>query len=430
MRDAQIPNNPQLEGDARMRVFGGRVAKVPKEFTVMAIGPTARINVGTFAGISEKSEFTVKSDDKLTNVRLIARNVEPYFCEATVEGGAARVGDTVVLTKWQPSFSALKVALKADLPSDESLLPQLRGLFVSGDEPPLPAYELVDAQSESDMVLWITRPSEGEMDKTTGLPKSDETREPWVWVMSPDENALYNKQKDLKTPMSEKGLSVLKNNLERLGNLRGLYNIPLPEVGSDGPTIKYKLFAPVADGEWSTLSKDNRLRLTGAKLGTPLDWKLSRVVSADGGDIERQPEERLLSVRVENNTNRPYYIYAVNATPDAKIFPFLPLEEFTTPTLVKPGQSLDFEHHLFFEEEDEYARVFATLDPINIHILTQAAIEKYRGEKKGSLRDNKNSVEDMLREQIYRGSARGSGGFSGVPPTTLTSTGVRFMIKR
>ncbi|MDR2529527.1 MAG: caspase family protein [Synergistaceae bacterium] len=423
MRNAQIPQNPSLEGDVSLKIFGGRVKAIPKKFTITRAYPSVQVNVGTFAGISEKSEFQVENKGMLTGVRLVVERAEPYVCEVSVEGGVARVGDVAVLTKWMPSFSSMKVALRAYFQTDEPLLDDLRRIFVESEDV-LAAYEVVDSPDQSGMVLWVTRPMRDGggnflMEENSGLPQCAETAAPQVWVMDPSQSYLYNRQEALKIEWDEKGREVLARNLERLARLYGLYNMPFPEGDGDAVAIEYKIFAPALSGEWGALSEEQRLELTHAPQGVPRRWKLSRIVSANDVGLERRPEERLLSIRVENRSDRPYHIYGVNATPDAMILPFLPAEQGTL-TEVKPGQIRDFKDHLTLTDEDEYIRVFATLKPINIHILAQQAIETHRKEKRGA----KNPVEGMFMEQLYR--TREATASSGFTPAELSSKGTRF----
>ena len=419
MSNAGIRQTPLREGEIRRKVFGGLVGEIPKNFTVTRVSPEVRVNAGTFAGIFEKSEFQLEKKGRLTNTKLIVKKVEAFSCEVNVKDGAAEVGDVVVLTKWQPSFQPLKVALEVYFPSDRPLLSSLKNLF-SADA--LAAYELVDAPEKSDMVLWVTRPVT-DTGNSIIFPKSMETANPQIWVMDPSQNHLYNGLKNLKIPYDEKGLEVLVQNLEKLARLHGLYNMPLPEGGrEEALIIEYKLFVPVTEKEWNALPSDKRLKLTNE---TPPYWKLNRIVSSRNPGFNRLGEERLLSVRVENKTSHSYHIYAINATLDAEIIAFLPgLDKRNTE--VRPGQTSNFTDHLFLTDEDEYVRVFATLQPIDIYILEQKAVAAYREAIRSgvAVRSENHPIEAMLRELLY--PTRGRPAFSGFPPAELTSMGTRF----
>jgi hypothetical protein len=419
--------NPSFEGNVLMKVFGGLVEEIPKKFIVTSTFPVVRLNVGTFAGVADKSEFRVEKESVLTNTRLIVQKADAYTCEVSVEGGAVKAGDVAVLTKWQPSFSPLKVALQADFPSDEPLLSQLRDLF-SGDR--LPAYELADSPGTSHMVLWLTRPMKDEkgnivLEEGSALPKVQETVSPEVWVMDPSQAYLYNKREDLKVPLDEEGLKILARNLDRLGRLHGLYAMRLPEGGDEKLTLEYKLFVPASEEEWSALSDDKREQLTRAPKDTPLKWKLNRIVPANDPEVELQTEEGLLQVRVDNQSDQPYHIYGINATSDAKILPFLPRVQSKL-TEVKPGQVREFDDSLVLTEEQEYVRVIATLNPINIHILEQSAMEAYKAYcKKEKSQSESNPIEAMFRQQLY--PTRGESAFSGFAPAEISSKGTNFL---
>jgi hypothetical protein len=240
-----------------------------------------------------------------------------------------------------------------------------------------------------------------------------ESAAPQIWVMSPSLNYLYNGLKNLQIPYDAKGLKILTKTLEKLARLHGLYNMTLPENGGDKALkIEYKLFVPIAEAEWKALPDNKRLKLTNE---TSQYWKLNRIVSSRLPVFERRPEEALLSVRVENQTSRSYHIYGVNATPNAEIIAFLPGADKHA-TEVRPGETSDFTDHLILTEDDEYIRIYATSQPIDIYVLEQDAIA-VRG-------DAHNPIEAMLREQLY--PTRGRLVHSGLSPTELTSMGTRF----
>jgi hypothetical protein len=427
MRGAGLTQNPFLEGENRRQIFGGLVDKIPKKFTVTSVSPSVRIDVGTFAGVSENSEFQVEKYGALTDARLTVKKADPYTCEADVLSGSVELGDTVILTKWQPSFTSLKVAIGADYPSDEPLVGKLRDLIAGSDR--LAVYELTDSTAESDMLLQVTRPitdADGKivMEENSGLPKkktaTPETA-PEVWVMAPSQANFYNGRENLKAALDEKGLELLEENLEKLARLHGMYNMRFSKGDDEGLDIQYRLFVPTTEEEWNALSDDARIELGQAPEGKPLKWKQSRVVSANDDGIDRLPEEGLLQVRVDNQSDRPYHIYGVNATRDAQITVFLPSIQETL-TQVLPGKKRDFKEILFLNDADEYVRVVATLNPINnIHILDQEAVR---------VRTNKGDlslVENLLLEQVYR-STRGDPGYAGIAPADLSSTGTSFVI--
>ena len=428
MRDAQIPQTPSLEGsppNLRMNIFGGMVDEIPKRYTVTHADPTVRINVGTFAGVSEKSEFQAERDGKLTDTRLTVQKAEAFDCEAEVKGGPVKVGDIVVLTKWQPSFPTIKVAFRADFPSDEPLLSKLRKLF---DDNKLAAYEFADSSQNSHMLLLVTRPKKDQngnavMVPDSALPEISQTADPEVWVLDPSQAYFYNKQENLKTDLSEKGLEVLAGNLGRLARLYGLRNMRLPEGGGEGLVLEYKLYVPVSDDEWATLSDDVRTNLTRAPSGYPLKWKLSRIVPANDATVDRRHEESLLVVRADNRSDLDYYIYGINATPNAEIVPFLPDTQAPLSTKVEPGQARDFGSVLILTEEDEYVRVMAALNPFNVHNLKQSAVEAYI--KREKIRSG-NPIEAMLLQRLYP-TTRGDSPFIGVPPAELASVGTNFL---
>jgi hypothetical protein len=429
MSGGGVPQTPLPEGNFNRLVFGGLAGEIPKRFTVTYVSADsseARVNAGTFAGVSEGSEFRLVKDGVVTDVRLIVQKAETYACDVKVEGGEAETGGAAVLTKWEPAFPSLKVAFKAALPSDEPVASELRKLF---EADALSAYEPVDSPDRSNIVLWAVRPvidADGNavMEENSGLPKCAETEALQVWVMDPSQNYPYNRQDNLKITYDEKGRAVLAQNLERLARLYGLRNMSLPGGGDEALTIEYRLFVPASESEWETLPENERLKLT---RGTPPLWKLSRVVPSDSPGFERRPDEGLLSVKADNRSARPYHIYAINATPDAMILPFLPESGHSVSTEVKPGQTVEFESHLLLTEDDEYVRVFATLRPINIHILAQKAIEGHQAGTRSAAaaRPESDPIETVLRRQFYP-ETRGGPASPALTPADLISMGTRF----
>jgi hypothetical protein len=433
MHDAGITQqNPSLEGDGRLQIFGGRVGEVPRKFTVAKTSPAITINVGSFAGVSEGSEFQVQKGGELTGARLVVQKAEPYTCEVKAEGGGVAVGDVVLLTKWKPPFPALKVAVRADYSRDEPLAAQLRGLIASDDR--LAAYELAEKPDESQMLLLVTRPKKGADGKLIPegegalIPQLDETAAPEVWILDPSQSSFYNGLDDLRKPFDDDGLSVVTRNMERFARLYALYNMPVPRGdAAAGLEIEYLLFTRASDEEYEALSDDQRVKLDGldAPAGAPLKWKLSRIVPAGGaGEVERNPDEGILLVRAKNPTDTPYYVYAINATPDAHILPFLPGFQ-TTLTIVNPHQSRAFQDILLFTDEREYVRVIATLQRINVHILAQSSVERER--RTGGEKGESNPIEDMFSNTLYR--SRGAPARTTLAPAEMTTTGMSFVTK-
>jgi hypothetical protein len=144
----------------------------------------------------------------------------------------------------------------------------------------------------------------------------------------------------------------------------------------------------VSEEEWGKLPEENRLRVEHEDWKP---WKLSRTIQVDGNDINLQPGEEKLSIEVKNNSQRSYYIYGINATPDACIVSFLfPGKKMTTE--VRPGETSDFSDRycLNFDNPSEYVRVIAATEPI-VHVWEQSALD----------------VEIMEDEDISRGKPSG-----------------------
>ena len=126
-------------------------------------------------------------------------------------------------------------------------------------------------------------------------------------------------------------------------------------------------------------------------------WGLERTISADDDDdVKLAPEERLLEIRAANHSSRPLHIYAINATPDASILPFLPYSNLRA-SEVKPGEIRTFsEDGLLLEEEWEYIHIVASENAFDIQGLYQEGFVTYpdRSGTRGSIPQ----ADDVLNE--------------------------------
>ena len=423
MRSAAISQTPMLEGNTWMKVTGGISEEEPGYFSVMEVISSGKVklNAGILSGISVGSEFQPpNAKENEVNTVLTVQNVEANSCTANVRGDPVTIGDIVTLTKWRPVFERIKIAIQSDFASDEALASTLAGLFENDN---LAAYELVDSPAVSRLVLWICRPrvdEKGEvvLRKDSGLPESDEGAIAQVWIMDPSQASLYGGQENLKILLNEEGIAILSRNLVRIAKLYALRNMQFPGDGFENLSVKYKLFVTATDTEWDDIQEGERVEL-------PLPqkkWKLNRIVTADGTDVWRSPEEQILALLVQNNSRQSYYIYSINATPEANISAFLPPDKRIFNTEVPPGETRDFSDIsvLFLEDNQEYVRVIAAISPINIHVLSQSAFET-------TARSENNIIEEMLHETIYR--TRGNAGSFTISPYDLISKATLFLKK-
>ena len=152
--------------------------------------------------------------------------------------------------------------------------------------------------------------------------------------------------------------------------------------------IEYKLFMKVSPEEWDALPDESRLVVEKAEKTGWKYWKSSRTIAPGVNDVKLQPGEEMLSIKAVNNSQRPYYLYGVNATPDACIIQFLPGSGNTEE--IKPGETKDFSasYGLIFEKPREYVCILASPAPV-AHCWKQPAfdVEEAREE---------NAIEDIL----------------------------------
>jgi hypothetical protein len=427
MKGAGLSQNPEIEGDgAKMKVFGG-IGAIPKKFTVTRVYPVIEVNAGSFAGISEGSEFQLERNGALTGTKLTVKKASPFTCEAAEtasEGEPLKIGETVVLTKWQPSFPKIRLAFKADFPVDEPRLSELREI-IAGDQN-LAAYEFADTSGKIDMLLLVARRERNENGETAAA----ETAEPEIWFMDHSQESPYNGLDALKiTGFGEQGMKDMTDNLARLANLKGFLDMDLPEGNGGDLRIQYKLYTAVSEDEWKELPPEERFdKETKDGAGNRLRWKLSRVVPAEEGMADRRPDEGLLSVSVKNNSKLPYYIYGINATREAKITPFLPRTN-RGDTEVKAGENRDFTdltHVLLLEENEEYVRVIASGAKTDISMLAQDAIIMRDAARIAANKGNSNPIEAMLTQHIY--PTRGDFPVTDISPEDLSSRITSFVI--
>ena len=220
MRSAAIVQTPMLDGNTRMEVFGG-ISEQPSYFSVMAeISPyEVELNAGILSGISVGSEFQpLNAKENAVSTVLTIRSVQANSSTAYVRGDPVAIGDPVTLTKWQPAFPRIKIAIQSDFVSDEAPASTLISLFENNN---LAAYELVDSPVESSLVLRVHRPKVDEAGKVVqqdnlGLPESEETANPQVWIMNPSLTSFYGRQENLKISLTEEGIDILRRNLDRM----------------------------------------------------------------------------------------------------------------------------------------------------------------------------------------------------------------------
>jgi hypothetical protein len=378
LRNARVTQTPLFEGNARLQVFGGRLADIPRDFMVMSVEPSGEVilNSGLFSGISAGSEFQLRHPSgALSGVTLTVRQVDLYSCVALARGGSAKIGDTAALTQWHPSFSPMKIAIQPRPVPEDSLTAALANCVQE-----LPAYKLESSPLESRLVLRVVRAEE-----------NSDTSLPLVWFLAPD-NAIFYGANAINVPLNDRGLFDLRRYLERLTRLHLLQNLEFPGDDASGSSetpvnVEYKLFVPASEEEWGNIPRGGKLE---ADSIIPSKWKLSRIVDSDQPELKLQDGERILKLRVTNHSSRTYYVCAFNAAPDARIVSFT-----TKNREVRPRSGIDFDRPLLLENDWEYIRVFAstTRDFINITWLSQEDIETRSGEENFFVR---NPVDAMF----------------------------------
>jgi hypothetical protein len=438
LRDAQVPQTPQLEGNARRRLFAdgeGGAENVFMVTSVYADGKKVLVNIGSLAGITPGSVLRAGAEDK-PDALLTVVTSNPTDCEAEVTQGTVATGDTVVLQTWAAEAFTLRAYLRTDRAEDAGLLDAVKKAYfppepangaarpVAGTSAKLQALKLVDKPDEADMVLWVLRPGKdtlGNFVRAPGafLPESDPKAAPELWVVDPGETGFFGGRESLRAPLTDKGLSALAENLGRMLRMRAVLDMPMPVAGEAPVNFTCRVYIPCPENEWDTIAPADRADFTAAGYGK---WKFGRTLPVDGQDMNLSEQERCLIVEAENTTSEPYYVYGINITENAAITSFLPDTSRMIVTDVPPkGKRIFRDTALILTDPVEYVRFMAVKRQFDISLLEQEELQVTRSKGTG------NPVENLLQGQLFPAS-RGAKASLSISPSAWST--VKAMISR
>ena len=184
----------------------------------------------------------------------------------------------------------------------------------------------------------------------------------------------YERHENRDIPLDEEGKLFLIHDLERLAKLYQLENMRLPPPNPELLSMEYKLYAAAEREEWETLPEAKRFHVS--TVSAPYYGKLTRTVSAGTRDIPLEEDEKFVILSVANRSSQPFFIYGINATPDAAIIPFLLPAGISYSTEIKPGERRDFKEILLeLTEVREYVRIIAGVSPLDVGFLEELASE-------------------------------------------------------
>jgi hypothetical protein len=375
LKDAGYAQRPVIEGRAGTRVLAGESSGAAA-FNVTRVadeGNRVVINAGALNGIGPRSVFAA-GNARNPSALLTVTESRPAECDAHLVSGSVKAGDAVTLKEWSAPDFVLRFFINPVPGADAQYVGDIRKML-SG----FPVYAEVDHPEKADMLFWVLRPQKnkggGYMPAPSSeLPQTDSSAAPEVWVTSPGETMLEG-GKNLRASLTREGLDTLRVNLERFARKHALLNMPAPDAGNAPILFTYHIYAPCGEPEWPGLPENSR-----KDLHEHGKWKLTRTVPAEGQDYALHDKEKLIFVEARNQTQQEYYVYGLNITGNASVTSFLPPSSFIMDTKVPPMQSVLFtESALLLEEFEEYVRLMASLTPVDVGRLEQAAMTGTRG---------------------------------------------------
>lgn len=383
--------HPQIEGDRRQTVFGGRFTDRPRTAAVTYVsydGKKAQIDEGHLLGVTPGSVYELfnPQSNEPAAATLTITQTEPTRSKGTVEG-TLRAGDRVVLTRYIPDTAPIRILVRADLETD---LPLAATLAAAVER--MPICTVSDNQKQSDFVLRILRPKEEEgVDLSTGtrrsLPESFPDQTPQCWILRPDEHLLHP---DLTIDFSktDQGVRTVCRNLEKIFRMNNLITL----TAAPGRPSPVALTASI----WEKAPPGNGcgLQVEGAnwrKIATAKDRGMAPI------DLE---VDRLLTFSIQNNADASYFTYLINIAPDGRIIPFYPtLFQSREYGRIDPGQTREITDVTLYMDRPgiEYVRLIASRQPIDIHALGQSGYQKSRARRRP---DKLTALDALLRIKV------------------------------
>ena len=368
--------DPQIEGDRQRVVFDGDFPDTGKTVAVTSVssdGKYANIDAGALVGVTVGSVYrkATPATEGITPPRIEITKVNPTFSSGKTTG-AFKVGDLVVLEKYQAASRPRKVFVHADMAQDRELA---RRLATAVDK--LRSFETVPDQSGSEFVLAILRPEKnaaGDYVYKQGhdtLPKSSAKVPPECWILLPSE-ALY--QKDLKVSLAspERGISTVCEDLEKIVRVENLLGL---RSGTGDEQSPVKLTIAVYDEGQKTADNEADAICVSDNYGRERCWTEEIKTFAADGTLQDGLLQagRILVFTAENTGDKPYYVYLYNITSTGQINPVYPgIVDSREAFLLQPGQTKQAGAYLEVDGKvDEYIRLIASENPINHHLLRQ-----------------------------------------------------------
>jgi hypothetical protein len=404
---------PQLEGERSRQVIGGGFIPMPPTIPIIKIdGDTVTIQAGILSGVTVDSVYRLyvpdRSDthpsplpggDPQNLPTLTITEVKTFVSSGKTEG-TFKKGDLVVEESHAYHFPPIKIYVDTDYPDgqDKPLLQAIRSAFqVRPDKTsPLPAYSLTDDPQQAEIHLYLLRPKlEGGQyvyEASDVLPKSFPEQSPEVWVLSPEHRLLYD---NLRIPFDDaapdRGLKVLRDNLNKLARIRELKALSSPRDSKLKVAVDVYQLSPVA----SCQEGPDCISVPG--LGFHRKSGPYRFQELEGGIF---PKGEIFTFTLLNESKDDYYCYLLNISPDGTVAAIFPdLEAGAEYAVVKAEEVRDLISEVGLLADlpgEETIKLIVSSQPIDISVLETAGFQQ-RGGEKGCF----NPLERLLVNAVY-----------------------------
>ncbi|GAB6038816.1 hypothetical protein JCM15519_33750 [Fundidesulfovibrio butyratiphilus] len=395
LSNAGYGQQPQFEGDKTLGVRGQRAEAGPGRYAVLYVSSdktVATIEAGSILGVTKGSVFRKVDAAPGQEGTVTIDLLDTTRAKGSISG-SIQAGDQLILSSYMPADRPLRVHLHADSPEDARQLDTLRARLKE-----MPAIQVTGAQSDSDVVLWVFRPGEGdvksylEAPEGRGLPASAPGNPVQCWMLTPAERFL-NGQKQLRYLLDDRGLKRLQEDLGRLLKVRGLLDLPSAPGQGGGYAVDVKLYLPADSAQEPQEGCGQYKRIL-----NKLYKFVGKASLSNLSELERPNAPTMVFFEIRNQSNEDYWFYIINFTRDGHVLA-VPLSGSTiNPTdpvyLVKAGESKAFcESGLKMTEDVEYLRVLASKTPVDVRIVEQDAFH-------GGIRGAGNTLETLLAGSV------------------------------
>ncbi len=380
-----VVQQPQLEGEHRQQVLGGRFTPQPPTIPVVKIAPDwIKLSAGSLSGVTKGSVYRLyqaQHPNPQSLPSLTITQIKP-FASYGKPTGTFKTGDLVVEESHAYHFTPIKVFLDADDPNgkDKPLLQAIQAAFQPSADgiKRFPAYRLTHDPFQSDLRLYIVRPKH-------------HNQPPELWVLTP-EGRLFNPNLKMSFHNTKKGLQLLQDNLNKLARIRELKAIQSHRSRRLPVTLQSYLLSP-----------DNSCHRGPDCLELPNDLGWHRKTGPYAlPEIETRTlnEGDILTFSLYNRSRRrAYYCYIFNISPNGAISSIFPEpEELMEYARLNARETLDLIEETAFMAEwvgEETLKFIISRYPIDVSLLEQEAFEQRGG--------NFNPLEQLLFAHTVHG---------------------------